>query len=281
MQCPQCGAENTEFATFCGLCLNRFEVMAPSVVEATTVESPPVQAEPESPNGLASGRAARAQIVDAERHMHARDPSAAEPLLRAAISGYADGGIDRGIELEVALNNLGGVLDDLGKPGEAAEFYQRCVGLVEQRMGANSPTLVAHLDNLGNVLLNAERWGEAATVFDRAVTLGSERRSAIYSGIKKAEALMQLNRLGECEAAIVAADTIAVSEYGERGEPRCPVLNQWHRLWRRQGKIAEAEHVLRLAIDIELKAPKRDTAIYGMLVDNLDKLLAETGSTRS
>jgi|GEM_PF-2579185 len=269
MECPQCGAENSASAAFCGLCFGRF------AIPAATVASESASPERSAPSGVLPGRAARALIVEAETFMRARDAASAEPLLRAALDTYAAGGIQRGPELEVALNNLGGVLDDLGRPDESAEFYRRCLAVVEQRMGPNSPTLISHLDNLGGVLLLAERYSESLAVFSRAVVLAGEKRTAVYSGIKKAESLMQLNRLSESEAAIVAADTVAVAEYGERGEARCPVLNQWHRLWRRQGKLADAEHALRLAIDIESNAPKRDEAIYGMLVDNLDKLLAE------
>jgi len=265
VQCPKCGAENSESASFCGLCMTRFEIPATGEVAAPTTAAVPASPAP----------TARTQIIAAEALMLAHKPAAAEPLLRAAIDRYATDGIERGLELETALNNLGSVLDNLGRPAESAEYYQRCLNLVEQRMGPHSPTLVSHLENLGNELLQAERWNDALHVFDRAVVITGQKRSGIYPGIKKAEALMQLNRLAESEAAIAAADAIAIAEYGERGEPRCTVLNQWHRLWREQGRKADAEHVLRLAIDIERNAPKRDDAIYGMLVDNLDKLLAE------
>lgn len=279
MQCLKCGAENTESATFCGLCMTHFEIPVVVAVAASAADdgSPASSASSATAamSGAMPGRAARALIIEAEGHMFAREMAAAEPLLRAALDTYAAGGIERGPELETALNNLGSVLDDLGRHDESAEFYQRCLNLVEQRMGPHSPALLSHLENLGNPLLQSERWSDALYVFDRAVVIAGPKRSGIYSGIKKAEALMQLNRFAEAEAAIVAADTIAVAEYGERGEPRCTVLNQWYWLWRRQGRRADAEHVLRLAIDIELNAPKRDEAIYGMLVDNLNKLLAE------
>jgi tetratricopeptide (TPR) repeat protein len=94
----------------------------------------------------------------------------AERAYRAALdAAMAEGG--RHSALPLILNNLASVLQDLGRPVQAATLYARALALYEQRSGKNHPVLRKPLANLASLALEDGQARKAERLYRRALAL--------------------------------------------------------------------------------------------------------------
>ena len=96
-------------------------------------------------------------------------------------------------DLATSLNNLGNVLQALGRLEEALGFYRKALAMTERLYkGQNHPHLASFLNNLGNVLQALGRLEEALGFYRKALAM-TER---LYKGQNHPHLASFLNNLG-------------------------------------------------------------------------------------
>ncbi len=105
--------------------------------------------------------------------------------------------------MAIQVNNLGGVLQDMGDLEGARARYERALGIDEGAYGPDHPQVAVSLNNLGGVLVEVGAVKEARARFERALqilrkSLG-DRHPNTVTARRNLETLDLLERVGEME----------------------------------------------------------------------------------
>lgn len=268
MDCPSCGADNIDSATFCSLCLTKFA----SPAEPDDAPEPRSESRDAMPEVVARRHIAEAQAAVGENEL-----LRAEQCYRAALDTYAAAGIERGQDYEIAVFQLAQVLQAAERPDEAIPFFQRNVEMVVTRMGENSPALVSEYQALGDAFMAARRSDEAAHAFYRATQVARSPENRIESCLRLAKAYRTLGQFEHAEATIAAADQIVEAEFGKASEWGCRVMNTLADLRGEQGRFDEADAILIEAETTARRLPLRSSHLLPMLLAHRATLATQTG----
>jgi CHAT domain-containing protein/tetratricopeptide (TPR) repeat protein len=156
------------------------------------------------------------------------------------------------------LDNLGNVLKEQGKYGEAEDFYKRSLAIWERLRGASHPDLVLSLNGLAICYRNQSRYAEAEGVYRRALRISEASRT---SRPEFAETFNGLASLYKAQAKYVEAEAnyqraIAALEH-HRGADHPDVAtfcNNLAALYLDEGRFADAKALLNRALAINEKA---------------------------
>ncbi|HEX5746790.1 MAG TPA: serine/threonine-protein kinase [Archangium sp.] len=166
---------------------------------------------------------------------------------------------DEGLR-STSLNNLGLVLEDVGRLEEAREHYARALALKQRQLGPEHPTTLTSLANLGTVLGRLGRTGEALTYLQQAQALrekvlGPEHPSNAISLTNLAYLLDTLGQPEQARALFERALDLRRKVLGPEHPRTALSLLALGRLLREQGQLAQArEHHERALASLE-KAP--------------------------
>jgi len=137
----------------------------------------------------AAGEQLAAALAILETALGREHPRVATALLELAQVRLEEGKLDDALALdrralaiqerigperqEVALvhNNIGDVLDELGRHEEAIAEYRTALALREKVLGPDHPDLGQSLNNMGNALIALKRYREALAAFERALAI--------------------------------------------------------------------------------------------------------------
>ena len=65
------------------------------------------------------------------------------------------------IDFATHLNNIGSVLERMGRCEEALKYHQECMNIQEKSLGRKHPDFATSLSNIGNLLVNIGKYEEA------------------------------------------------------------------------------------------------------------------------
>jgi tetratricopeptide (TPR) repeat protein len=84
------------------------------------------------------------------------------------------------------VNNVGGVLHDLGKLGAARAAHERALGIDEAAYGPHHPHVAIRVNNLGRVLRALGELAAARAAFERALRILEASLPADHPNIRTA-----------------------------------------------------------------------------------------------
>ncbi|MFC2108097.1 tetratricopeptide repeat protein [Candidatus Bipolaricaulota bacterium] len=76
--------------------------------------------------------------------------------------------------MATCVNNLGGVLQDLGQHAEAKAAYERALEIDEKVYGPDHPKVARDVNNLGGVLQALGQHAEAKAAYERALEIAEK-----------------------------------------------------------------------------------------------------------
>ena len=114
----------------------------------------------------------------------------AEAVLQEALQQAQSSGRNQ-LAMGVNLNGLGSVYQDLGKFGEAEQYYQRSIVTLEGALGKEDANLASPLHNLADLYMETGRYKDAEDLLRRSLSI----RTAALGG-EHPDVAMTLNNLG-------------------------------------------------------------------------------------
>jgi tetratricopeptide (TPR) repeat protein len=208
----------------------------------------------------------------------------AEPLLREALTLYAQLKADSYPEYGVALNNLGALLYNRGKLVEAEKLYRQALPLLEQP-AANTSDLVSGMINLAALLRSREELGEAESLHKRAIALGEDRLNADDPSLAYAYNDLALiykaqGRFDLAEKHLLRALQIREKRLGPDHPLLHATLNNLGDLYLAKGDFQAARDILRRALDHCEKHYGADHQFCAGPINNLAQALKAQGETK-
>ncbi|TLM72825.1 MAG: hypothetical protein FDZ70_08140, partial [Actinobacteria bacterium] len=224
MDCPNCGAENSEQATFCSLCLAKF----PRVEETV----------PCAPAPTAEDLACNLNVPLAGAPSGARVPSWAGPKYKEACDALV----------------RGNALMRQGNPEPAARKYETALELFDRVFGMDAPELEAVYENLYQAYEALGEGENAARTLGHLLAVSSQAHGA--NSLQTAPTLQRLGRAEmqhglflDAEEHLCAALDIFAAELGPTSRPAIIAELDVSTILLAQGRYEEAEGLLRDSID--------------------------------
>ncbi|MBF0394082.1 MAG: tetratricopeptide repeat protein, partial [Alphaproteobacteria bacterium] len=154
----------------------------------------------------------------------------------------------------ISLNNYAGVLESLGRAGEAEPLYKRALALRTEVLGERHPDTLISLNNYAGVLESLGRAGEAEPLYKRALALrtevlGERHPDTLISLNNYAFVLRALDRAGEAEPLYKRALDLSTEVLGERHPDTLAVALNHVAILLRLDRTGEAVEVLARRID--------------------------------
>lgn len=206
--------------------------------------------------------AALAEILLGRFHGRRGRYAASRPHLEKAVLSLRDLGDSK--NLAIALNNLGIVLRNLGRPGDAVPLYREALALAESDTADGTPAVVAgRLHNLGTALEELGDLDAALEPLSRALEI--KRRvgepKAIYSTlVSLANVFEDRGETELAEESLREALTMAAAA----GDPRIRIAaaHNLGGLLRRDGRLREARSQLEGALATAAEAQNPTEVLY-------------------
>ncbi len=178
----------------------------------------------------------------------------------------------------VALTNLAGANQALGRYAPAAAMFAQVLNAFERNVKADDPTLAQPLSNLGAAYVLLGRRGEAQELFARALTLrekapGPNNKDLILALNDLADVYRREAKYGDAETALKRALDIATVDSSEQAIS----LGNLGRVYEDQGRFPEAEGLYRRALAINEKRATKSQPTLAMSINNVAHILEPQG----
>jgi tetratricopeptide (TPR) repeat protein len=198
-----------------------------------------------------------------------RDLSIAESLYKQALD-VAEAS-KRPVMIATALNNLAGLYMDADRSSEAIVLFERALELRRSALGIDAEMTMKSVERLSAAYATAGRWEDAERTLRLA--LDSYRRVAPKSSAV-AQTLDALavtcrhqGKYEEADRCYSEALEILKANSEEKSEAASHVLHDWGFMRKEQGRIEEAEAMLRQALSL-----RENTLEYMDAASTLDQL---------
>lgn len=172
------------------------------------------------------------------------------------------------------VNQIGWLYESLGRYEEAAEYFERSMEARRRIYGDRHPRLMSSLNGLGVVRLGQARYTDAERLLSESIVLGG----AVTSDSTHASTYAWLGRAfagqGRATEAIGAFQR-AVDVSNARQRPR--TLNDYAVFLRSEGRLEEAEVVLRQAIEAYVAIQGSEHPYTAVTRSNLGTVLLQLG----
>eukprot|EP00808_Paulinella_micropora_P008545 g23683.t1 len=180
------------------------------------------------------------------------------------------------------MNNLGGLLRNVGDFQGAEEFFRRSLEACEKTLGAEHPNTLTSVNNLAGLLHDQGKLAEAEPLYRRALqgkekTLGAEHPSTLTSVSNLGLLLEQQGKLAEAEPLYCRALRGKEKTLGTEHPSTLTSVNNLGELLKQQGKLAEAEPLFRRALRGMEKTLGAEHPSTLTSVNNLGALLYQQG----
>ena len=180
-----------------------------------------------------------------------------------------------------ASNNLGLLLKDTNRIGEAEPLMRRALEISKASFGEHHPALARDLNNLAQLLKDTNRIGEAEPLMRRALKIDEasfgKHHPAVARDFNNLAALLQAtNRIGEAEPLMRRALEISKASFGEHHPTVAICLNNLAQLLQDTNRIGEAEPLMRRALGINEASFGEHHPAVATDLNNLGLLLKAT-----
>ena len=180
-----------------------------------------------------------------------------------------------------ALNNLGQLLKDTNRFGEAEPLLRRALEISKASYGEQHPAVAIGLNNLGQLLTDTNRFGEAEPLLRRALEIDKasygEQHPAVARELNNlGQLLTDTNRLEEAEPLMRRALEINKASYDEQHPTVAIGLNNLGMLLKDTNRIGEAEPLMRRALEIDKASYGEQHPAVAIDLNNLAMLLKDT-----
>lgn len=187
-------------------------------------------------------------------------------------------------EVAIALNNLGTILEAVGRYGEAEAAFVRALRILRSERGGEETRLATTLSNLGGVLVATQAFDRAEVVLEEAVRILRARRSDDDPDLAVA-----LNNLaaayvsnGDLDRAEPIYRRVIATLERIRGadDPEvATALGNLAQLLQRRGDARGALPFAQRSLEIRVNALGADHPETALALNNLAALIARTGDT--
>jgi tetratricopeptide (TPR) repeat protein len=207
-----------------------------------------------------------------ERLFGQNDPAVADTRVGLALVYHRENRLAEAAELDIgaiaayqesheagslpsALNNLGRLRTEQGRPKEAEQLFRRAIALWEQQLGATHPNVAAGLTSLGLLLCSRGKFNEAEPLLRRARDIDVEHFPANHPRIANDlnnMGVLALDRKHYAEAEALLQQTKTILEkclplsHPETGK----VLARLAEVYYREARLDASEALYRRALEI-------------------------------
>ena len=180
-----------------------------------------------------------------------------------------------------ASNNLGQLLQETNRIGEAEPLMRRALEINEASFGEQHPVVAICLNNLAQLLKETNRIGEAEPLMRRVLEINEasfgEHHPAVATGLNNLATLLQdTNRIGEAEPLMRRALEINEASFGEHHPVVAICLNNLAQLLKETNRIGEAEPLMRRVLEIDEASFGEHHPAVARDLNNLATLLQAT-----
>eukprot|EP00808_Paulinella_micropora_P027490 g51323.t1 len=180
------------------------------------------------------------------------------------------------------MNQVGGLLRDLGDLKGAEEFFRGALEASEKMLGPEHMHTLTYLNNLGALLCEQGKLAEAEPLYRRALqgtekTLGTEHPDTLTSVNNLGALLERQGKLAEAEALYRRALQGGEKTLGPEHPNTLTWVNNLGLLLEKQGKLADAEPLLRRTLQGDEKTLGAEHPDTLTSVNNLGALLYQQG----
>ena len=149
-----------------------------------------------------------------------------------------------------ASNNLGQLLQETNRLGEAEPLMRRALEINKASFGEQHPVVAIGLNNLAQLLKETNRLGEAEPLMRRVLEINEasfgEQHPAVATGLNNLAMLLHdTNRIGEAEPLMRRALEINKASFGEQHPVVAIGLNNLAQLLKETNRLGEAEPLMR------------------------------------
>ena len=181
----------------------------------------------------------------------------------------------------VALNDLGLLLRDTNRLGEAEPLIRQALEIDEASFGKQHPAVASGLNNLAQLLKDTNRLGEAEPLMRRALEIDEasfgRQHPAVARDLNNLGLLLKAtNRLGEAEPLMRRALEIDEASFGRQHPAVARDLNNLGQLLQATNRLGEAEPLMRRALEIDEASFGRQHPAVARDLNNLGLLLKAT-----
>ena len=202
-----------------------------------------------------------------------------EELLRATLTeatSHADAQL-----VARASNDLGQLLWQTGRHGEAEPLMRQVLDVAEAAFGKHHPDVANCLNNLAVLLQDTNRYEDAESMVRRALAIDEaaygKRHPAVAKRLNSLAVLLQdTNRHAEAEPMLRDALAIAEAAFGKRHTTVATCLNNLAMLLRDTNRHEEAEPMFRDALAIAEAALGKHHPSVATCLSSLATLLQDT-----
>jgi tetratricopeptide (TPR) repeat protein len=165
---------------------------------------------------------------------------------------------------------------------KAIPYFEQCLSLTEQRLGADHPLVAASLNNLGLLYKSQGRYAEAEPLYLRSLAIREKQLGADYPNV--AASLSNLaalydaqERYAEAEPLYLRSLSINEKQLGADHPDVARSLNNLATLYESQGRYAEAEPLYLRSLSICEKQLRADHPDVAASLNNLARLYESQG----
>ncbi len=180
------------------------------------------------------------------------------------------------------VNNLGGVLRNLGNPTEARHCYDRALRIAEATFGPDHPNVATCVGNLGLVLEDLGNLSEARQCFERALRIdetafGLDHPKVMIRVNNLGMVLQALGNLSEARHCVGRALRIAEAAFGPNHPSTALCVNNLGGVLQKLGNLTEARQCFERALRTDEAAFGSDHPDVANDVNNLGSVLEALG----
>ena len=176
--------------------------------------------------------------------------------------------------MAIALNRMGGLLQQLGKYDEAISAFLRQIEVSEAIDDQKSMAIA--LNRMGGLLQQLGKYDEAISAFQREIEVSEaiDDQKSMAIALNRMGGLLQ--QLGKYDEAISAFQReIEVSEAIDDRQQLAIALHQLGNMFKSQQNFSEAEKLLRQCYDLEVQL--EDSYGQALILNSLGQVLSKQG----
>ncbi|MFO1141198.1 MAG: tetratricopeptide repeat protein [Amaricoccus sp.] len=180
----------------------------------------------------------------------------------------------------IDLNNYARLLVALGRFAEAEPLYSKALEIFERSMGSDHPDRARVLFNYAELVEATDRQGQAERLYREAIAVrekslgGNDLDSARYLN-KLAGLFFSMGRCAEADQTY--REALSIAELGSDHGLYAVIVDNLATFLRAEGRLDEAEPLLRSALDIASRTYGPGSKVYCHALADLAQLLSSLG----
>jgi tetratricopeptide (TPR) repeat protein len=218
-----------------------------------------------------------------EQFEHAGDYVGMLPIMREIVSLTGTILGENSVEYASALNDLGGILRDMGNYDQAENAFLRAGDILAVLIGTDHPDYATVLNNMAGLYRLTENYDRAEKLFKECLsiydlTIGREHFLSISAMNNLGLVYQETERLDEANA--LHEQCLSMLE-GKKDSKLAlaTTLNNLATLRKKQGKIDESIKMLDRVLGIYLSEVGEEHPLYACALNNLGIILLERGDS--